>query len=178
MRNRHLEERRQLLEQTEEFGMSEMESELQKLEDDLDANQEDELFCVACNKELRNEKAFAAHRNQKKHLENVKKLKDAMMEEDLLNSDDLKDSDHSEPEVEQLDEQVHEEIKVTEMVEDLAKTSKSKSKKKRKNKESGKFNTTTSTIGELQCAVCEGEFKSKNKLFNHLKETGHAVAKK
>ena len=65
MRKRHLEERRQLLEQTEEFGMSEMENELQRLEDDLDANQEDELFCVACNKELRNEKAFAAHRNQK-----------------------------------------------------------------------------------------------------------------
>ena len=62
MRQRHLEERRQLLEQTEEFGMSEMEDELQKLEDQLDANQEDELFCVACNKELRNEKAFAAHR--------------------------------------------------------------------------------------------------------------------
>ena len=63
MRQRHLEERRQLLEQTkEEFGMSEMEDELQKLEDQLDANEEDELFCVACNKELRNEKAFAAHR--------------------------------------------------------------------------------------------------------------------
>merc|ERR1712008_586500 len=38
-------------------------SELQKHEDDF--------FCVACNKELRNEKYFAAHRNQKKHLENV-----------------------------------------------------------------------------------------------------------
>ena len=182
MRNRHLEERRQLLEQTEEFGMSEMENELQKLEDDLDANQEDELFCVACNKELRNEKAFAAHRNQKKHLENVKKLKEAMMEDDLLNSDDLKDSDDSEPEDEQLndqlDDKIHLETKVTEIEEDLAKPSKSKSKKKRKTKDSGKSNGTTSTIGELQCAVCEGEFKSKNKLFNHLKETGHAVAKK
>ena len=96
MRKRHLEERRKLLEQTEEFGMSEMENELQRLEDDLDANEEDELFCMACNKELRNEKAFAAHRKQKKHLENVKKLKEVMMEEDLLNSDDFKDSDYSE----------------------------------------------------------------------------------
>merc|ERR1712083_650258 len=95
-RKRHLEERRQLLEQTWEFGMSEMEDELQKLEDQLDANEEDELFCVACNKELRNEKAFAAHRNQKKHLENVRILKESMMEEDLLNSDDLKDTDDEE----------------------------------------------------------------------------------
>ena len=87
MRQRHLEERRNLLKETEEFGMSEMEDQLQKLEDELDANEEDELFCVACNKELRNEKAFAAHRTQKKHLENVRLLKESMMEDDLLNRD-------------------------------------------------------------------------------------------
>ena len=59
----------------------------------MDANEEDELYCVACDKEMRNEKAFAAHRLQRKHIENVKKLKEAMMEEELINSDDLKDSD-------------------------------------------------------------------------------------
>merc|ERR1712037_44275 len=139
------EERRQLLEQTEEFGMSEMENELQRLEDDLDANQEDELFCVACNKELRNEKAFAAHRNQKKHLENVRKLKESMMEEDLLNSDDLKDSDQSEAEVEELEElqtYIKDEAKdikdIKENIEEVAKSSKVKKKKKQKNKDSGK----------------------------------------
>ena len=270
MRKRHLEERRQLLEQTEEFGMSEMENELQRLEDDLDANQEDELFCVACNKELRNEKAFAAHRNQKKHLENVRKLKETMMEEDLLNSDDLKDSDQSEAEVEELEElqsyikdeakdikdikenieevvksskvkskkkqktknsgkdllnsdelkdsdqseaevenlecEIIDEPKDTiESIEEVVKPSKGKSKKKRKakdsgkpsaaselqklddnqkkhlenvkkkSKDSGKPSAVSSSVGELQCAVCKYEFKSKNKLFNHLKETGHAV---
>ena len=240
MRKRHLEERRQLLEQTEEFGMSEMENELQRLEDDLDANQEDELFCVACNKELRNEKAFAAHRNQKKHLENVRKLKESMMEEDLLNSDDLKDSDQSEAEVEELEElqtYIKEEAKdikdikenieevvksskvkkkkkqknkdsgkdllnsdelkdsdqseaevehlkseiadkpkdTVESIEEVVKPSKGKNKKKRKAKDSGKPSAVSSSVGELQCAVCKYEFKSKNKLFNHLKETGHAV---
>ena len=241
MRKRHLEERRQLLEQTEEFGMSEMENELQRLEDDLDANQEDELFCVACNKELRNEKAFAAHRNQKKHLENVRKLKESMMEEDLLNSDDLKDSDQSEAEVEELEElqtYIKDEAKdikdIKENIEEVVKSSKVKKKKKQKNKDSGKdlLNSdelkdsdqseaevehlkseiadkpkdtvesieevvkpskgknkkkrkakdsgkpsaaVSSSVGELQCAVCKYEFKSKNKLFNHLKETGHAV---
>jgi len=240
MRKRHLEERRQLLEQTEEFGMSEMENELQRLEDDLDANQEDELFCVACNKELRNEKAFAAHRNQKKHLENVRKLKESMMEEDLLNSDDLKDSDQSEAEVEELEElqtyikdeakdikdikeNIEEVVKsskvkkkkkqknkdsgkdllnsdelkdsdqseaevehlkseiadkpkdTVESIEEVVKPSKGKNKKKRKVKDSGKPSAVSSSVGELQCAVCKYEFKSKNKLFNHLKETGHAV---
>ena len=243
MRKRHLEERRQLLEQTEEFGMSEMENELQRLEDDLDANQEDELFCVACNKELRNEKAFAAHRNQKKHLENVRKLKETMMEEELLNSDDLKDSDQSEAEVEELEElqtfikdeakdikdikeNIEEVVKsskvkrkkkqknkdsgkdllnsdelkdsdqseaevehlkseiankpkdTVESIEEVVKPSKGKNKKKRKAKDSGKpsaVSSSVTSVGELQCAVCKYEFKSKNKLFNHLKETGHAV---
>merc|ERR1712203_307346 len=139
MRQRHLEERRQLLEQTEEFGMSEMEDQLQKLEDQLDANEEDELFCVACNKELRNEKAFAAHRNQKKHLENVRILKETMMEEDLLNSDDLKDSDQSEDEVEELEElqsYIKDEAKdikgIKENIEEVVKSSKVKRKKKQK----------------------------------------------
>lgn len=289
MQKRHLEERRKLLEQTEEFGMSEMENELQRLEDDLDANEEDELFCMACNKELRNEKAFAAHRKQKKHLENVKKLKEVMMEEDLLNSDDLKDSDYSEqseqeiePKEEQLDE-IDDEIEETEPVE-VAKSSKGKSKKKQKGKDksngfpnqtdpdhnepeieqgdeineeikdaesvevfenakgknkkkrkgkdksngvqsqkdpdnsepeiekindeitnkpkdldsvdedrptkgknkkkqkgkakSSNVPSSGDPIGEIQCAVCRNKFKSKNKLFNHLKETGHAVSKR
>lgn len=45
--------------------MEEIEEALQELEDRLDADEENELFCVACNKEMRNEKAFAAHRQQK-----------------------------------------------------------------------------------------------------------------
>ena len=177
MRNRHLEERRQMLEDAQ-FGMSEMEEELQKLEDQLDANEEDELFCVACNKELRNEKAFAAHRNQKKHLENVRLLKESMMEEDLLNSDDLKDSDE-----ELLDEvkephDIVEEKQLAESVpeEDTQKVTKGKNKKKSKGKKTAK--NSTGMVNELQCAVCKVECPSKNKLFLHLKETGHAVALK
>ena len=45
--------------------MGEMEEALQQLEDRLDADEEDELYCVACNKEMRNEKAFATHRLQR-----------------------------------------------------------------------------------------------------------------
>jgi len=51
--------------QKEGLGMGEIEEALQELEDRLDADEENELFCVACNKEMRNEKAFASHRQQK-----------------------------------------------------------------------------------------------------------------
>ena len=166
------------------FGMSEMEDELQKLEDALDANEEDELYCVACDKEMRNKKAFAVHRLQKKHIENVEKLKAAMVEEELLNSDDLKDTDDEEEAcdetLEEPKEEPVEEVKVkskkktkgkkepenAELDEDVK-----KAKKKGKGKKSGKKDAEES----LQCAVCKVEFGSKNKLFSHLKETGHAV---
>ena len=53
-----------------------------------------------------------------------------------------------------------------------------KNKKKLKTKDKSSAAPSSKIIGELQCAVCEEEFKSKNKLFSHLKESGHAVAKK
>ena len=75
------------------FGMKDMEDELRVLEDQLDAEDDEELFCVACNKEMRNEKAFAAHRKQKKHLENVEQLREALLEDELIHSDELVSDD-------------------------------------------------------------------------------------
>lgn len=175
MRQKHLEERQKLLQETQ-FGMSEMEEELQKLEDQLDANDEDELFCVACNKEMRNEKAFAAHRKQKKHIENLKILKEAMLEEELLNSDDLKDSDE---EVEVIEEPIEQNETKEEVISEDEKVEE-KPKKAEKLKASKKKNKSKKGAAEakngLQCAVCKDEFSSKNKLFQHLKSSGHAVA--
>merc|ERR1711997_648001 len=79
-----------------------MEDELRVLEDQLDADDVDELFCVACNKEMRNEKAFASHRKQKKHLENVEKLRETLLQDDLINSDEL----NSESDVEVQGEEI------------------------------------------------------------------------
>ena len=186
MRQRHLEERRQLLQEAatqDSFGVSEMEDELQRLEDELDTHEEDELYCVACDKEMRNEKAFAAHRKQKKHLENVQLLKESMMEEDLIDSDDLKDSDIEDEEVinNSTDETANkiENHKVEEVVKDqenvkLGKKNKSAGKKKGKKSKGSNANP----LAELQCAVCKEEYASKNKLFQHLKSTGHAIAMK
>merc|ERR1739838_861494 len=83
----------------------------------------------------------------------------------------INDSDHSEPEIEELDEIKEEPV-------EASKLTKGKSKKKQKTKDkSNSVPPSDEIIGELQCAVCKGEFKSKNKLFSHLKESGHAVAK-
>lgn len=186
MRQRHLQERKKLLEETDFVGMNEMEDELQRLEDELDANEEDELFCVACNKELRNEKAFAAHRKQKKHLENLQALKESMIQEDLLNSDDLKDTDDdsepenhvelppAEPEIVQESEEQVQQTTVTKKDKKVKKTK----KKGAKNQDKMAAAATAAPVHDLQCAVCKEEFTSKNKLFSHLKTTGHAVALK
>merc|ERR1711976_1076253 len=111
----------------------------------------------------RNEKAFAAHRKQKKHLENVQKLKESMLEEELINSDDLKDSDQEEEHgLENSDQNINtnggdihsenflddrEKVDVKEVTKQTTKSSKKKGKKSKK-----------SHTSELQCAVCQDEF--------------------
>ncbi len=180
MRQRHLEERRQLLHEAQDnFGVSEMEDELQRLEDELDTHEEDELYCVACDKELRNEKAFAAHRKQKKHLENVRLLKESMIEEELINSDDLKDSDVEESDHESgaNAEETNNSVKL-DSEEDHTKEEKMKPEPSKKTKVTGKKKAKKSkeNISDLQCCVCKEGFVSKNKLFQHLKGTGHAIA--
>ena len=185
MKQRHLEERQAMLKETE-FGMSEMEDELQKLEDQLDADEENELYCVACDKEMRNEKAVAAHRRTKKHLENVEKVRAAMLEQGVIDSDDLKDSTEEDDGESEAAEKISKSHEVEELLplevkdeSDVdAKKSGGKKKGRRRAKNKGKVVTASSgeKINELQCAVCKEEFPSKNKLFNHLKSTGHSVA--
>ena len=182
MQERHLEERKAMLKDAaneSSKGMQDMEDQLQKLEIEMDANEEDELYCVACDKEMRNEKAFAAHRKTKKHLENVEVLKAALIEEDVLDSDELKDSssekedevpteasvEDPEPEVEQEQQEESQPVK--------------KEKKRKGKKGKGKASGSASggkVLSELHCQVCREEFPSKNKLFGHLKTSGHAVA--
>ena len=43
---------------------------------------QDTLYCAACDKEMRNEKAFATHQKSSKHLENVERLKELLREEE------------------------------------------------------------------------------------------------
>ncbi|XP_064477029.1 dnaJ homolog subfamily C member 21-like [Ornithodoros turicata] len=47
-------------------------------------SEEDELYCVACDKSFKSVKAFINHENSRKHQENVEFLKQAMTEEDEM----------------------------------------------------------------------------------------------
>ena len=117
------------------FGMKSMEDELERLEDALDAEEEDNLFCVACDKEMRNEKAFATHRSSKKHLENVERLKEMLQDEDLMSSsDEVPSSDHEPepPTPEAESDRQHSEAEETPSPNKSDKKSKA-SKKKQKN---------------------------------------------
>ncbi|XP_063227830.1 dnaJ homolog subfamily C member 21 [Bacillus rossius redtenbacheri] len=68
---------------TAEFGESEvsLDSENESESEYLAANN---LYCVACNKVFKTEKAFANHENSKKHRENVELLKTTLENEDDL----------------------------------------------------------------------------------------------
>ena len=92
MRLRHLDERARLLAEAATadssslcFEISGMEKELQALESTYagsDVEEEAESnFCVACNKQLRNEKTYGNHLKQKKHRDNVSALK-KLLEDD------------------------------------------------------------------------------------------------
>ncbi|KAH6941953.1 hypothetical protein HPB50_024906 [Hyalomma asiaticum] len=50
--------------------------------DDSEDDDPDELYCVACDKCFKSDKAFANHEKSKKHKENVQFLKEAMQEEE------------------------------------------------------------------------------------------------
>jgi DnaJ family protein A protein 5 len=172
------------------IGMKDMEDELRVLEEQLDAQDDDELFCVACNKEMRNEKALASHRKQKKHIENVEQLREELLKDEFINSDDL-DSDENisgnsssrdnlldnSNEIKTGDKHDSEVKNRTELKEEQQDdTSMLKQKTRRKKGGDKKSSKNTDTSKELGCVVCKQEFPSKNKLFNHLKDSGHAVA--
>jgi len=253
MKRRHLEERAKLLaeaeaarrEAEEDTGV---EQALQSLENAYDSSAEEEdNYCVACNKQLRNAKAFAAHLKQKKHLENVKNLRDALAEEeddlgvDLqqlgIEDEDVKsisaDSDDAK-EVNHLEQMTNsskkakkkkkkkqgqpassattngsnaEDVEVAAVIEsesqlktsnkaslpneasedtkeERPKMTKAKLKKARRAANKGKQARREASSDEddedeenagRQCAVCKSDFPSKNKLFAHLKNTGHSV---
>ncbi len=69
------EERARLLEEATaaDAASPAMEDDLRQLEEAYeDEEEEEDNFCVACNRQLRSDKAYAAHLRQKRHLENVR----------------------------------------------------------------------------------------------------------
>uniref|UniRef100_W5N1I7 DnaJ homolog subfamily C member 21 n=1 Tax=Lepisosteus oculatus TaxID=7918 RepID=W5N1I7_LEPOC len=194
----------------------------------------DSLYCPACNKSFKTDKAMKNHEKSKKHREMVILLRQQLEEEDLVlnqdsedsgenakeeNEEDLNDNPKQKPSKKQkkkkrqqkLSPAAHEEAPQLE-TEDTESTlpsepqaihqaetaagdlkqedpapsapkSSGKAKAKKVGKETKKGNkplggTDQSLEKEinLRCVTCQFEFSSRNKLFDHLKTTGHATA--
>ncbi|KAF8773716.1 DnaJ subfamily C member 21 like protein [Argiope bruennichi] len=258
IRKQQLLERNKSLEsykESEWLSNSELENKFNELEtaidetfgdnatNDADEEEEEEpdaLYCVACEKDFRSEKAMKNHENSKKHKENVALLKYLMEEEEAgLQNDEENAVDEENPPMTDSDAEKTSEA----LLEELVRSSSSKSKKKKKknknvlaettlnddienkeelsskleevtivdppeesnctntkvppkndtsNKKDKKIKVKKEKVPETPsedieeeikekpntiCEKCNRNFLSRNKLFEHLKESGHAVYK-
>lgn len=137
---------------------SNLEKELKEIEttiasqfnDQSDDSDNDDLFCVACNKYFKTEKSFANHEKSKKHKENVAMLKNSMLEEDdVVNGTDSHSDDVEEIEIDHQETPASdiESINESPSEEELPKKGK-KSKKNRKNKKTRKVSSEDDDLVE------------------------------
>ncbi|KAF4024462.1 hypothetical protein G4228_016425 [Cervus hanglu yarkandensis] len=176
-------------------GSGEDEVEDQELRDGQDGKDSDEaedaelydgLYCPACDKSFKTEKALS--KKQKK-----KKQKPAQNYDDNFNENgtgegvkvDPEDTNLNQNSAKESEDSLQENVGVTETVElcDDPKTeaksvSKPKGKKAKDTKKSVRVPAEPQTVSDvlISCTTCHSEFPSRNKLFDHLKATGHARA--
>uniref|UniRef100_A0AAR2JWX7 DnaJ homolog subfamily C member 21 n=1 Tax=Pygocentrus nattereri TaxID=42514 RepID=A0AAR2JWX7_PYGNA len=230
----------------QQFGdASDTEEELDDMEDGVDADAVDgadeieefydDLYCPACDKSFKSDKAMKNHEKSKKHREMVALLRQQLQEEDESLNLTTADRDGEEGEAEEEDEEeeeerddaprqkwvmqqglnVPEEPKPESQVPDSTEgvsppaqkgsnedvpasedpteemknsgpepnksSGKPKVKKgvkdsKKNNKPQGGGEVSQEKEPNLRCVTCQYEFSSRNKLFDHLKNTGHATA--
>ncbi|XP_061589645.1 dnaJ homolog subfamily C member 21 isoform X2 [Cololabis saira] len=201
--------------------------------DDLTIDIYDDLYCPACDKSFKSDKAMKNHEKSKKHREMVALLRQQLEEEDNSFGLNVNGNEGGEDENEQVEEEEEEEEEEEKTKQRLSKKQKRKKKQqkapqpsapeeeeptpacqdeaserspdpaepekqddlpstevksnsgKTKGKKGGKDkpkNIKTHT-GEqlpeevtLHCVTCNNEFPTRNKLFDHLKTSGHAIA--
>uniref|UniRef100_A0A8C0C6U4 DnaJ homolog subfamily C member 21 n=2 Tax=Balaenoptera musculus TaxID=9771 RepID=A0A8C0C6U4_BALMU len=229
-------------------GSGEDEAEEQELQDGQDGKDSDEaedaelydgLYCPACDKSFKTEKAMRNHEKSKKHREMVALLKQQLEEEEAnfsgpqtdensLNANseeemedapkqklskkqkkrkqkpaqnyddnfnengtgegvkvDPEDNSLNQDSAKELEDSPQENVGVTETVElcddpksEAKSVSKPKGKKTKDTKKSVRVPAEPQTVSDvlISCTTCHSEFPSRNKLFDHLKATGHARA--
>ena len=110
LRKQQIEARNKELENYRESdwtSMSALEENLKEIEEQLDKEhengskatnnsdsedeEEDNLYCIACDKAFKSDKAFANHENSKKHKSNVASLRQQLQNDDQLIKDDSQD---------------------------------------------------------------------------------------
>ncbi|XP_063114128.1 dnaJ homolog subfamily C member 21 [Cavia porcellus] len=198
----------------------------------------DDLYCPACDKSFKTEKAIKNHEKSKKHREMVALLKQQLEEEEenfsgsqvdenLLNVNseeemedvpkqklskkqkkkkqkpvqnyddsfnesgigeeekvDPEDTNFNQDNAKELEDSLLEDVSVTETVEpcdgpksEAKSILKPKEKKTKDTKKSVKVSAEPQIQSDvISCTTCHSEFPSRNKLFDHLKATGHAKA--
>ncbi|KAM5264710.1 dnaJ homolog subfamily C member 21 isoform 2-T2 [Ctenodactylus gundi] len=209
-----------------------------------DAEFYDDLYCPACDKSFKTEKAMKNHEKSKKHREMVALLKQQLEEEEenfsgpqtdenLLNVNseeemenaptqkftfalrlskkqkkkkqkptqiydnsfnenetgeakvEPKDTNLNQDSAKELEDSPQENVNVTETIElcddpksDAKSIPKPKGKKTKDVKKSVKVPAEPQVLSDthISCTTCHSEFPSRNKLFDHLKATGHARA--
>lgn len=158
------------------LGMKSMEDELEKLEDALDAEEEDNLYCVACDKEMRNEKAVAAHSSSKKHLENVERLKELLREEEgLVTSSDNDCSDQEDLE-DSIGDQSTEEVTPHSENEEMKEESKPEESSKPFEEDQTKLDDLLDNhvlSDSLYCLACDKDMKDDKALKAHVTSKKH-----
>uniref|UniRef100_A0A4X2LCU9 DnaJ homolog subfamily C member 21 n=1 Tax=Vombatus ursinus TaxID=29139 RepID=A0A4X2LCU9_VOMUR len=191
-----------------------------------DAEIYDDLYCPACDKSFKTEKAMRNHEKSKKHREMVALLKQQLEEEeedfsahqqanengldanaeeetedtpkqiydDKFNKDEPVDeviveskeaTNTSENNTKGLEDSSQEKVIISEadeQSEDPKRAEKNipkpKGKKAKDLKKSAKTSDEQQVVSDvpIRCTTCHSEFSSRNKLFDHLKTTGHARA--
>ncbi|KAG7237024.1 hypothetical protein INR49_032894 [Caranx melampygus] len=153
--------------------------------DELTIDYYDDLYCPACDKSFKSDKAMKNHEKSKKHREMVALLRQQLQEEE--DSLGLNQEGNEENEQEEEEEEVEEE-------EEEKPRQKLSKKQKRKKKQKEVVHHTAPEEEEewqqsrnqhqhrplkevnLRCVTCNNEFPTRNKLFDHLKTSGHATA--
>lgn len=138
-----------------EFGEEHSEDDSVTDEDGDDVGDEDDeydsLFCVACNKAFKTDKAFMNHEKSKKHKENVQLLKDVMKddEEEFMKNGENDDGDDDN--IDDLDDITQDSGAKTK----LSKKQKKKRKQLAQQNDDGTGDTVTDSMGNLNLEETE-----------------------
>lgn len=168
------------------------ENEEERIEVEFEDVSYDAWYCPACEKYFKSEGSFRSHEMSKKHIKNVEIMKHMLMlEEDFVHMDlhidknkrfihdgvSIKSGKKKNRKKKEKGwkekKEGHEETKTNNDKEDNDSLLAAKATtRRRRRKDKSKINTIKPP--SLCCNVCNEEFPSRNQLFCHIKDTGHA----
>ncbi len=168
------------------------EADADKSHDSSDLDSEEDFYCTVCKKVFRNHQQWKNHERSKKHRTSMLKAGFSLesssedeLEEELHEEDEMpldKEARSSESELE-LEEEEFVKVESKEMGQKPPKKKNRQNKKQqpeaktpKKKKESKK--DALDADSPFQCQVCRAAFDSRNKLFKHIDDEGHATLKK